>query len=183
MSYWRGQETKKVVVQPWLDKRFYNKSRKNSKEFRREKFEQLNCRNKWERMKGKKKKTNPKQILSQFMCTIKSNWHKPNPWGGTFALLTKKKIKTRSWNYKLRSTPARFMTLLIIILSLPLLLCCLSFSLELLHLVESREKGAKEERTTREVWHFSAANNNKINYRQHSAGLQGSKEKRQRSHC
>lgn len=91
MSYWRGQETKKVVVQPWLDKKFYNKSRKNPKEFRREKFEQLNCRNKWERMKGKKKKTNPKQILSQFMCTIKSNWHKPNPWGGTFALLTKKK--------------------------------------------------------------------------------------------
>lgn len=31
-----------------------------------------------------------KKILSQFMCTIKSNWHKPNPWGGSFALLTKK---------------------------------------------------------------------------------------------
>lgn len=58
------------------------------------------------------------------MCTIKSNWHKPNPWGGTFALLTKKKW---SWNHKLLFTPARFMTLLIIILSFPLLLCCLFF--------------------------------------------------------
>lgn len=33
------------------------------------------------------------------MCTIKSNWHKPNPWGGggggTFALLTKKKMKLK----------------------------------------------------------------------------------------
>lgn len=73
---------------------------------------------------GKNEKKKTKTILSQFMCTIKSNWHKPNPWGGIFALLTKKK---RSWNYKLRFTPARFMTLLIIILSFPLLLCCPSF--------------------------------------------------------
>lgn len=72
---------------------------KNLKEFRREKFEQFSCRNKWERMKGeKKKKTNPKQILSQFMCTIKSNWHKPNPWGSTFALLTKKKPEAEITN-------------------------------------------------------------------------------------
>lgn len=34
-----------------------------------------------------------KKILSRFMCTIKSNWHKPNPCGVICALLTKKKKK------------------------------------------------------------------------------------------
>lgn len=156
------------------------KQEKNLKEFRREKFEQFSCRNKWERMKGEKKENKPQTNLITIYVYNKKQLAQAQSMGEYFCSAYKK--KTRSWNYKLRSTPARFMTLLIIILSLPLLLCCLSSSLELLHLVESREKGAKEECTTREVWHFSAANNNKINYRQHSAGLQGSKEKRQRSH-
>lgn len=127
-----------------------------------------------------KKENKPQTNLITIYVYNKKQLAQAQSMGGYFCSAYKK--KTRSWNYKLRSPPARFMTLLIIILSLPLLLCCLSFSLELLHLVESREKGAKEECTTRKVWHFSAANNNKINYRQHSAGLQGSKEKRQRSH-
>lgn len=61
------------------------------------------------------------------MCTIKSNWHKPNPWGGGGYFCSAYKKKKWSWNYKLRFTPARFMTLLIIIPSFPLLLCCPSF--------------------------------------------------------
>lgn len=83
----------------------------------------------------------------------------------------------------MRFTPARFMTLLIIILRFPLLLCCplFSFFLGLLHLMESREESTEEEEcTSREVRDFPA--NNKINYKQHGAGLQKSKEKKQRSH-
>lgn len=80
-----------------------------------------------------------KQIFSQFMCTIKSNWHKPNPWGGYFCSAYKKKW---SWYYKLRFTPARFMTLLIIILRFPLLLCCfLPFTT--ITLGERQRKGCK----------------------------------------
>lgn len=117
------------------------------------------------------------------MCTIKSNWHKPNPWGGGYfcsAYRRKKKVKLKlqiafypsqihdSTDYY--SQPSTIAMLPAFFFFPPL---------ELLHLVESREKGAKEECTSWEV-HFSA--NNKINYRQHSDGLQGSKEKKQQTH-
>lgn len=47
--------------------------------------------------------------------------------------------------------------------------------------MESREESTEEEEcTSREVRDFPA--NNKINYKQHGAGLQKSKEKKQRSH-
>lgn len=154
--------------------------KKTSKNFEEKNLNSLAAGISGKEWRGEKKENKPQTNLITIYVYNKKQLAQAQSMGEYFCSAYKK--KTRSWNYKLRSTPARFMTLLIIILSLPLLLCCLSFSLELLHLVESREKGAKEECTTREVWHFSAANNNKINYRQHSAGLQGSKEKRQRSH-
>lgn len=79
------------------------------------------------------------------MCTIKSNWHKPNPWGGNFCSAYKKKMKLK---LQIAFYPSQihdstdYYSQLSTIAMLP------GFSLELLHLVKSREKGAKEECTS-----------------------------------
>lgn len=67
------------------------KQEKNLKEFRREKFEQFSCRNKWERMKGEKKENKPQTNLITIYVYNKKQLAQAQSMGEYFCSAYKKK--------------------------------------------------------------------------------------------
>lgn len=70
------------------------KQEKNLKEFRREKFEQFSCRNKWERMKGEKKENKPQTNLITIYVYNKKQLAQAQSMGEYFCSAYKKKTRS-----------------------------------------------------------------------------------------